>query len=165
MNKICKLFIDENIKIWKKISTKLLIIVILLALIGALALVKFMEHMDDNAQEMYITDNYDWKENIKSELESYKATLANENLDEESKLSIKSEIERCELALKYDVNPYANNWRSSILNEISIERANNNDETRVSKLIEILEKDNFSEYIEVQKQIAKQDLDHKLITQ
>lgn len=165
MNKICKLFIDENIKIWKKISTKLLIIVILLALIGALALVKFMEHMDDNSQEMYITDNYDWKENIKSELESYKATLANENLDEESKLSIKSEIERCELALKYDVNPYANNWRSSILNEISMERANNNDETRVSKLIEILEKDNFSEYIEVQKQIAKQDLDDKLITQ
>ena len=40
MSKIYKLFVDENIKTWKKFSTKLAIILIVLALLGALSLSK-----------------------------------------------------------------------------------------------------------------------------
>ena len=44
--KIFKLFINENIKTWKKFSTKLLIIAVLLSLIGVLGLAKFMQHIE-----------------------------------------------------------------------------------------------------------------------
>ena len=146
MNKIYKLFIDENIKTWKKFSTKLLIVVIILALIGALGLVKVMEYYDSkNSEDNYYIEVQDnWKESVESDIKSYKATLLNEDLDEESSLSIKNEIERLELALKYDINPYSrNNWKSEILNEIQSERANNNSEERIKKLEGILEKNNF----------------------
>ena len=159
MNKIYKLFIDENIKTWKKFSTKLLIVVIILALIGALGLVKVMEYYDSkNSEDNYYIEIQDnWKESVESEIKSYKATLLNEDLDEESSLSIKNEIERLELALKYDINPYSrNNWKSEILNEIQSERANNNSEERIKKLEEILEKNNFKDYIEIKKQIEKE---------
>lgn len=165
MNKIYKLFINENIKTWKKISTKLLLIVILIALIGALGLVKAMEYMDNNVEENYMVETYDWRKDTEMELQSYKETLNSENLDEDSILSIKIQIEKCELALKYDIKPYGNDWKNSILDEIELERSNNNDEARVAKLIDIIEKDSFSEYIEIQKQIIKQDLDNKFITQ
>ena len=168
MNKIYKQFIDENIKTWKKFSTKLLIVVIILALIGALGLVKVMEYYDSkNSEDNYYIEVQDnWKESVESDIKSYKATLLNEDLDEESSLSIKNEIERLELALKYDINPYSrNNWKSEILNEIQSERANNNSEERIKKLEEILEKNNFKDYIEIKKQIEKENLDLKIITE
>ena len=43
MSKIWKLFINENIKTWKKLSTKIMIIVAILAIIGTLGLVKIMQ--------------------------------------------------------------------------------------------------------------------------
>ena len=50
MSKIWKLFICENIKTWKKLSTKILIIVILIALIGSLAIVKIAEKASESNQ-------------------------------------------------------------------------------------------------------------------
>ena len=46
--KIFKLFIDENIKTWKKISTKIMIIAIILSLFAVLAFVKFLEKTEEN---------------------------------------------------------------------------------------------------------------------
>ena len=52
MSKIWKLFICENIKTWKKLSTKILIIVILIALIGSLAIVKIAEKYSEEEAEI-----------------------------------------------------------------------------------------------------------------
>lgn len=58
--KIFRLFIDENIKTWKKLSTKLLIIAVLLSLVGVLGLTKLMQHMDErNKMSVYVTENND----------------------------------------------------------------------------------------------------------
>ena len=48
MSKIWKLFINENIKTWKKLSTKIMIIVAILAIIGTLGLVKIMQKTSGN---------------------------------------------------------------------------------------------------------------------
>ena len=48
MSKIWKLFINENIKTWKKLSTKIMIIVAILAIIGTLGLVKIMQRTSGN---------------------------------------------------------------------------------------------------------------------
>ena len=58
MSKIWKLFVDENIKTWKKLSTKILIIVILIALIGSLAVVKIAENISESNQTSIEMVNY-----------------------------------------------------------------------------------------------------------
>ena len=63
MNKIYKLFIDENIKTWKKFSTKLLIIIVVLAIIGALGLTKLIEYMNNSLNEGITESTFDWKKN------------------------------------------------------------------------------------------------------
>lgn len=166
MNKIYKLFIDENIKTWKKFSTKLLIIIVVLAIIGALGLTKLIEYMNNSLNEGITESTFDWKKNAEEEIKNYKNTLADETLDETTKISLNSQIERLELAIKYDINPYyEQTWKNEILNQIIEERANDNRDETVKKLKEILEKDNFSEYIEIEKQIQKMNLDLKIITQ
>ena len=50
--KIFKLFIDENIKTWKKFSTKLAIILIILALVAGLGLTKVLQHLDENSDSV-----------------------------------------------------------------------------------------------------------------
>ena len=47
MSKMYKLFVDENIKTWKKFSTKLAIILIVLALLGALSLSKLLQYIEE----------------------------------------------------------------------------------------------------------------------
>lgn len=163
MNKIWKLFIDENIKIWKKFSTKLLLIVIILALLGTLGLVKIMEKFNNNIE--YASTTYNWKDDINSQIENYKKMLENKELDDETLRIAEIQLEKCELALKYNINPYNNYWKTEILNEITAERDENNNETKISKLKEMLEKGSYSEYIENQKELLKPDLENNIITQ
>ena len=68
MNKIFKLFINENIKTWKKFSTKLAIILIILSLVGVLGLVKVLQSISENTEVAY--DTFDWRAEIKYEMEN-----------------------------------------------------------------------------------------------
>lgn len=164
MSKIFKLFIDENIKTWKKFSTKLTIILIILALVGVLGLVKIMQNVNENSEVTYST--FDWRTEIKYELESYKKALETENLDEETKRNMEMQVEKCELAIKYDISPFNGSfWKSTILDQIVELKYENGKETEISKLIEMLEKDDFAGYIEIQKEIAKKSLENKEILQ
>lgn len=160
MSKISKLFIDENIKTWKKFSTKLLIIIIILALIGALALTKVIQHINEkNIVEM--SNSIDWKESVKEDIKSYKEQLADETLDEETRKTIENEIEIRELNLQYNISPYGNYWKSEILNGLTV----SSDETEKEKLINLIKNDDFSGYIDMKKQDKKLELDNKKITQ
>ena len=100
--KIFKLFIDENIKTWKKFSTKLLIIAVLLSLVGVLGLTKLMQYMDEKSRITgTVIDTSD--EYLKSEIEYFKEQLKDESLDEESKKSIQTQMEQYEMYLEYDI--------------------------------------------------------------
>lgn len=163
MSKIYKLFINENIKTWKKISTKILIIVILLALIGTLGIVKFVKYMNEKVESTY--SSYDWRENAKTEIENLKKSLENDYLDEEIRKSYQMQIEMYEMALEYDITPYSNYWKSQILNEIADISSDEKDEAEISKLKELIRTDNYTGYIDMQKQRQKESLDRGEITQ
>ena len=105
MSKIFKLFINENIKTWKKFATKLLVIVILLALIGALSLTKLIQYMNEKSYEE-VVDSVDWKESVKEEIKYCKEQLADEKLDEETRKTLENEIEVRELNFDMPTEPY-----------------------------------------------------------
>lgn len=169
MNKIYKLFVDENIKTWKKFSTKLLIIVILLALAGSLALVKFMEHMEENSfvsDAINVEDN--WKKMIETEIESFNQMLKEDNLDEESKKSIKQQLEKYKLCLEYDINPYGQyNWKMDLLEQLAeliTEENNAIFQENIEQFKNMIKNEDFAGYIDTQKQLMKTQLDNNLIS-
>ena len=161
--KIFKLFINENIKIWKKLSTKILIIAILLSLIGVLGLVKLMQHMEEKAMRLTsVVDTSD--EYLKSEIEYFKEQLKNEDLDEQSRQSIQMQLEQYELYLEYDINLYGSTWKNEIVVKV-VELRQNGQNDEAEKLIKMLKESDYSGYIETQKQILKMELTNKEIEQ
>lgn len=161
--KIFKLFINENIKIWKKFSTKLLIIAVLLSLIGVLGLAKFMQYTEEKAMSSEsVIDTSD--EYLKSEIEYFKQQLKNENLDEESRASFQAQLEEYELYLEYDIKLYGNTWKNDTVTK-AIELRQNGQNDKAEKLIKILRENDYSGYIETQKQILKNEFEGKEIDQ
>ena len=102
--KIFKLFIDENIKTWKKFSTKLAIFLIFLALIAALGMAKITQNLDakNNGQTVYYEGN--WKEDVEAEIKSYKEQLNNSSLSEFEKKQIENEIIIDEIRIQKNIN-------------------------------------------------------------
>ena len=161
--KIFKLFIDENIKTWKKFSTKLLIIAVLLSLVGVLGLTKLMQYMDEKSRITgTVIDTSD--EYLKSEIEYFKEQLKDESLDEESKKSMQAQMEQYEMYLQYDIQLYGDTWKNDIVKSIVKLRMNEkNDEAE--KLVQILKNNDYSGYIANEKKILKDELDNKEIKQ
>lgn len=160
MSKIWKLFINENIKTWKKLSTKIMIIVAILAIIGTLGLVKIMQRTSGN---VIIADSNDnWKKSIQQEMNYMEEQLKNDELDEATKTSYEQQIETYKMSLEYDVSPWKMNyWKTNLIQEISNLKIQKNNllseneiksiEERISKLTEKLEQNDFDGYIELQK--------------
>ncbi len=161
--KIFKLFIDENIKTWKKFSTKLLIIAVLLSLVGVLGLTKLMQYMDEKSRITgTVIDTSD--EYLKSEIEYFKEQLKDESLDEESKKSIQTQMEQYEMYLEYDIELYGDTWKNDIVKSIVKLRQNGkNDEAE--NLVQILKNNDYSGYIANEKKTLKDKLDNKEIGQ
>lgn len=160
MSKIWKLFINENIKTWKKLSTKIMIIVAILAIIGTLGLVKIMQRTSGN---VIIADSNDnWKKSIQQEMNYMEEQLKNDELDEATKTSYEQQIETYKMSLEYDVSPWKMNyWKTNLIQEISNLKIQKNNllseneiksiEERISKLTEKLEQNDFDGYIELRK--------------
>ena len=161
--KIFKLFIDENIKTWKKFSTKLLIIAVLLSLVGVLGLTKLMQYMDEKSRITgTVIDTSD--EYLKSEIEYFKEQLKDESLDEESKESIQTQMEQYEMYLEYDIELYGDTWKNDIVkNIVKLRQNGKNDEAE--KLVQILKNNDYSGYIVNEKKNLKDELDNKKIEQ
>ena len=118
MSKIWKLFINENIKTWKKLSTKIMIIVAILAIIGTLGLVKIIQRTSGNVMIANDTDN--WKKSIQQEMNYMEEQLKNDELDEATKASYEQQIETYKMSLEYDVSPWKMNyWKTNLIQEIS----------------------------------------------
>lgn len=165
MNKILKLFINENIKTWKKLSTKILIIIAILSLIGTLGLVKVIEKIENK----YSGEAYElnWKDAISSEKKFLEEQLLSEDIDEITRNSYKEELEKYNLCLKYDVSPWKYYWKNDLIQEIAKLKIQNSEieinSTYITQLLEILEKDDFGGYIDLQKQDLEEQLKNKYI--
>ena len=163
MNKIFKLFINENIKTWKKFSTKLAIILIILSLVGILGLVKVLQSISENTEVAY--DTFDWRAEIKYEMENIEKSLENDALDEETKRTLQIQLEKCELAIEYDINQYSNYWKSDILNQISEIKLNQGEENEISRLLDVIKEDDFAGYIDIQKELVKESFENQEISE
>ena len=164
MSKIWKLFIDENIKTWKKLSTKILLIVILISLVGILGLVKIIQKTN-NSYEIN-SSGYDWRQETESQIGYIEESLENPQIDEESKNMMEQELQTLKLSLKYDINPYENIWKNEIIRKIvDLQFEENIKEAEIADLTKKLEDNDFNGYIQMQKQELKQELDDKLISQ
>ena len=158
--KIIKLFIDENIKIWKKLSTKIMIVAIILSLFAVLALVKFMEKTEENTLISNIEVEYE-KEDLEREIQYFESQLENEKLDEESRLNFERNLEVNKLYLEYNIRPYSNSWENELTTYIVEQKMNGQD---VEELLDILKNKDFNKYIEYQKKQLKQQLDNATIS-
>lgn len=157
MSKIYRLFIDENIKTWKKFSTKLLLIFIILALVGALGLVKIVEKLSGSS--VVLTVDSSMQENIRLNIESLQEELKNEELSEEERQNIENQIKVLELKLKYNINNASSDWKNTLLNQLST----NFEE--YDKIISLIENDDFYGWIQNEKESLKKQLEDAEITQ
>ena len=147
MNKILKLFINENIKTWKKFSTKLMLIFIIIALLGTLGFVKISENLSVDSQEI-IDEN--WKKDMKEQIDMHKEELNDETLSDDIKKNIEETIQVKQLYLELNINPYSNHWKSEILRTL-ITGINGKTE-----LIDLVKNGQYSEYIQMQKEEQKE---------
>lgn len=161
--KIFKLFISENIKTWKKFSTKVLLVIVLLSIMAVLGIAKLMQKLDNNVTYTREVANYN-EENLKSQIEYLKSELENDSLDEVSKQNIQKQIEQYQLCLDYNINGYGSTWRNDIVEQI-VDAKMIDDTEKAEKLIKLLKEDNFNEYIEIQRQSLKESLKSKSITE
>lgn len=161
--KIFKLFISENIKTWKKFSTKVLLVIVLLSIMAVLGITKLMQKLDNNVTYTREVANYN-EENLKSQIEYLKSELENDSLDEVSKQNIQKQIEQYQLCLDYNIDGYGSTWRNDIVEQIVDAKMIDYTE-KAEKLIKLLKEDNFNEYIEIQRQSLKESLKSKSITE
>ena len=140
MSKIWKLFVNENIKTWKKLSTKILIIVILIALIGSLAIVKIAEKASESNQSTIDSIDGDGKIFLEGAIKNLEEELQNEQLDEQTKESYERQLQTYKLSLKYNVSPYKTSWKSE-----AIEKIIDSETEMATKIEKILEEDNFTQ--------------------
>lgn len=158
MSKIYRLFINENIKTWKKFSTKLAIILTILALIGVIILTQVIKYVENQAIVEMETNN-DWKEIIKEEIKYHQEQLAHEYLSDIERKQIETIIKVREMNLQYNINLFSNNWKSMVLNQMAM--GTEIDE----KLVQLIKNDDFAGYIQLEKDEYKQFLDNKQITE
>ena len=147
MSKIWKLFVNENIKTWKKLSTKILIIVILIALIGSLAIVKIAEKISKSNQTSVNSTLDDGKVFLEGVINSLEEELQNEQLDEQTRKEYEKQLKNYKLLLKYNVSPYKTSWKSEAIDKIV-----NSENELATKIEKTLEDDDFAQYIKIQKQ-------------
>jgi len=156
MSKFFRLCSCELTKIMKKKSTKVMLILLILSLFasaGMAVLTKKMYSITDD-----INSSIDYKASIKSEIESFKTEMSEENLNEASKNSIQAQIDAFQLAIDNDINIYTTYWKTELItNDITNLKRNIynykamgqedlaiKEQTTVDKIIELLKNDDFN---------------------
>lgn len=158
MKKIYKLFINENMKTWKKISTSLAIVFCILFLIIVLGLTKFTEYTTKKAEKEFYKNN-DWSQIAQNEIKECNEQLLDDTLEQEKKEQIKVQIEVYELSLKYNIALTDNNWKSEILTGLLTSPQIN------EELVNLIKNDDFKGYMKLKKDEEKKLLIQKEITQ
>lgn len=177
--KMLKLVQNEIIKILKKTSTKVMFILLLVAILGAFGFSKLIMMLNNSVMSVFLEES-DWQANTKSEIEYLKQEIKDNNYDNQTLAYINAEIETYELALECNIaypNHYYQYWKTEVLDEILqdkqelklnelLENAEANEfKEKINQKVEILKSDDYSRYIELEKSELKKQLEDKQITQ
>ncbi len=170
MSKFFRLCSCEFTKIMKKKSTKVMLIILVISLFVSAGIATLTKKMYTMTDEIYTT--MDYKESIRAEIESEKSELSNESLDEASKNTIQARVDILQLAIDNDINIYTSYWKTDLLlrdivtNKTNVynykimgdEELASNEQKIIDTKIEILKNDDFSGYINLQKDELKEKL-------
>ncbi len=175
--KFLKLCQNEVIKTIKKKSTKLMIILTLVSILGALGFSYLIKVLNDFTSEtiLYVSNNEETIKHLENE-------LTDNSLSEREKGYVQAQLDMYNLANENDIN--LNNimysyWKVEVLNvitqekvnlvDLKLQQANNTEiqakESLINELISIIKEDNYNKYIDIQKQQEKESLDKKEITE
>ncbi|OZM57428.1 hypothetical protein CIB95_08195 [Lottiidibacillus patelloidae] len=104
-----KLWLNENLKIYKRLRTWIMFGLLFLLVIGGSIVVKVSEDM---YQSEYEQQNKDWKDYEREKIEHLKNELNSEHMDEKYKSYLEREIEEIEYKLEHDIAPTAPIWNN-----------------------------------------------------
>ena len=113
MSKFFRLCSCEFTKIVKKVSTKVMLIVLVISLFASAGITALTEKVK-NLEEDYNT-NADYKEQIRLNIESIKVELENENLDQATRNELQASIDANQIALENDVNKNQSFWKTELI--------------------------------------------------
>lgn len=156
MSKFFRLCSCELTKIMKKKSTKVMLILLILSLFASAGMAVLTKKMYSITDDIY--SSIDYKASIKSEIESLKTEMSEENLDEASKNSIQAQIDAFQLAIDNDINVYTTYWKTDLVKNDIVNLKTNvynykamgqedlaiKEQTTVDKIIELLKNDDFN---------------------
>lgn len=178
MNKFLKLCSCEYTKIIKKKSTKIMLVILILALLAAVGITALTKKVMDLADESIIGEES--KNNIQVELDSYRHELIDNagNLDEASKNELQARIDTYQFAVDNDVNIYVQYWKSDVIcNDLYLKTIDvynykslgQEDEERkvqeiIDKIRDLIKKDDYTGYIRYEKDNLKTLLDSASIS-
>lgn len=179
MSKFLKLCSCEFTKTMKKRSTKIMIIILIVSLFISAGLAQLTKKMYSFTEEF--TASSDYKTTLRTEIETLKADLeANgDSLDENTKNSTKAQIDIDQYALDYNINVNQIYWKSTMLqsdvlnskilyyNYISLqdEEEAAKIQEKIDKKIELFKNDDFAGYINLQRDIVKENKENSVMTE
>lgn len=179
MSKFFKLCSCEFTKTMKKRSTKIMIIILVVSLFLSAGLAELTKKMFSFTEEY--TASADYKTSLRSDIETLKADLETNGgiWDENTKNNTKAQIDVDQYALDYDINVNKTYWKSTMLqsdilnskylyyNYMSLqdEASAEKEQANIDKKIELIKNDDFSGYINAQRDILKENKNLGVITE
>ena len=179
MSKFFKLCSCEFTKVLKKKSTKVMFVILILALLASVGLTFLTKKVEDLAEDNVTGDEY--KTNLQAELDSYKHELTDNgsNLDDASKNELQAKIDAFQFALDNGVNIYITYWKADLVctdlynninqayNYKSLGQAEDEKKAldNAEKLRNFIKNDDYSGYIKYEKDEIKESLDKGIIKQ
>jgi ABC-2 type transport system permease protein len=173
MNKFFKLYINENIKLFKKRSSHIFLILAVLSLFLAFGIT----NLNKNMTNMYIAQDKD-NEILQDQISGLKEQLKKSTGTD--KVNVTTQIEVYEYALKNDIklNAQYTNYQTDLIYKLLEEKniLNNIDKVNmikeydkqkivVDEIQNVLDKKDFNKYIELNKQKIQKNYDNKIINE
>ncbi len=179
MSKFLKLCSCEFIKIIKKKSTKIMLILLVASLFLSAGITVLTKNMSNRLDDL--VSNEEYRSQLMSEIEECKAEINSngDNLDEISKNGFLSRIDTLQLAIDNNINIYKDSWKSELLlNELeplyldlynSKSYRDEESETKIqenlNKYLECLKNDDFEGYVNTERDNNKVKFDNKEISE
>lgn len=176
MGNFVRLCSCEFTKIFKKKSTKIMIIILIVALFLSAGIASLSKKLTSVAD--YYT-NIDYKEAMRITIEMNKNEIDNDAIDELSKTNMKATNDVYQLAIDNDINIFTSYWKSDVLNNDMLnlkseqylsEAMGQTSAAQALKLdydkyAEMIKNDDFSGFIKVKKDNLKRDFEAKKISE
>jgi len=180
MSKFFRLCSCEYTKVIKKTSTKIMLIILIIALFASAGLTAVTKTVTDMAEDESMGgDNY--KESIQAEVDANKYELSNNsgNMDEATKNELQARIDILQFAIDNDINIYATYWKADAIStdlytcienvykykSLEMVDEEEKEQEAVDKIEGYIKDDDFSGYIDYQKKSLKEYLESGIINQ